>query len=84
MKALDLSSLMRKASKARPTGRQANARWTELLPLYQQLRANRLTGKEAVGWLIEQGAVQESDRARASEALQKLELRRRRASQQTA
>lgn len=74
---MNLEALLEKADKAKPGIRAANGRWLELYPVYERLRQRKLTGKDAVAWLIKEGAVPSSDAKKAEEAMQKLHRRRK-------
>lgn len=75
---MNIEALLAKADTAKPVGRPAYSRWHKIYPVYEKLRLRNLSGREAVEWLIAEKAVQESDKAKAMESLQKLEWRRKR------
>lgn len=53
-------------------------RWSPLWPVYAELRRKRFTIREAVDWLICEGAVPAGDRKKAEYGLAMVDSRRRR------
>jgi hypothetical protein len=70
---LDLEALMKKAETARPLGKPGYGRWKEFYPLYQVLRRRGLSGRDAVEWMVREGAVEEKEKQKAIQSLQKQE-----------
>lgn len=77
-----MTDLQSRASTATPqwpkrkTG--PKGRWSELWPVYKELRGRGFTIREAVDWLIREGQVTESDRQKAEYGLPMVNSRRRR------
>ena len=80
---INLSTLKKRATTSEPTCPRGKpgpvGRWTVLWPVYAELRERRFTIRQAVDWLIKQGAVPKRDRKRAEYGLPMVESRRRRA-----
>jgi hypothetical protein len=70
---MNLEALLKKAETARPLGKPGYGRWKEFYPLYQVLRRRRLSGRDAVEWMVREGAVEEKEKQKAMQSLQKQE-----------
>jgi hypothetical protein len=80
---INLTRLKIRAAKSKPTCPRGKpgpvGRWTVLWPVYAELRERRFTIRQAVHWLIQEGAVPEQDRKKAEYGLPMVESRQRRA-----
>jgi hypothetical protein len=81
----DITQLHSHASHAQPTWPKGKpgpvGRWSPLWPVYAELRRKGFTIREAVDWLIREGAVPANDRKKAEYGLPMVDSRRRRAGQ---
>jgi hypothetical protein len=75
------TSLQQQAAQARPQWARRKTgpvgRWSTLWPVYAELRGRGFTIREAVHWLIQEGAVKQEDRKKAEYGLPMVNSRRR-------
>jgi hypothetical protein len=78
----DISLLQHQAAQAVPLWRKRKpgpvGRWSPLWPVYAELRRKGFTIREAIDWLIREGAVPAKDRQKAEYGLPMVDSRRRR------
>lgn len=75
------TTLQKQAAQARPQWARRKTgpvgRWSTLWPVYAELRGRGFTIREAVHWLIQEGAVKPEDRKKAEYGLPMVNSRRR-------
>lgn len=75
------AALQQQAAQARPQWARRKTgpvgRWSTLWPVYAELRGRGFTIREAVDWLIQEGAVKQEDRKKAEYGLPMVNSRRR-------
>lgn len=78
----DITLLQHQAAQALPTWPKRKpgpvGRWSPLWPVYAELRRKGFTIREAIDWLIREGAVPAKDRKKAEYGLPMVDSRRRR------
>lgn len=75
------ATLQQQAAQARPQWARRKTgpvgRWSTLWPVYAELRGRGFTIREAVHWLIQEGAIKQEDRKKAEYGLPMVNSRRR-------
>jgi hypothetical protein len=78
----DITLLQNQAAQAVPSWSKGKpgpvGRWSPLWPVYAELRRQGFTIREAIEWLIREGAVPAGDRKKAEYGLPMVDSRRRR------
>ncbi len=74
---MNVADLLKAAAKATPDVRPCRSKWAQVFPVYQQLRSNGFSRRDAVKWLVDKGAVENGDVQKGIRSLDSLTLRRK-------